>query len=1714
MRKNGISKKICSVLLVLVLLLPMITNAKDISDGTGAGNRGGGKVVYYVWWEAVSENHLYMHLLSSTGKTEGFGPTCSSKGKLLADNAVYSETFAEKHHTEGNDYGTLDELLNRVNCDPESKTYSLTFPAKGHPGNGCYAEWNVPTDSGAQKGQVATTVDLRDLPGKKKGYFIMYDLNLDEDDNPDTDQANVIKMPNFLNPNGIQRYGEYRVLTLFELMYWKARINDGLTGDKTQMANTEYNRMVTKKGCLPVDEDNHKDLGNCTWYITSAGNNKTNGFLTKTGKGYISQQETDEITKGPWICFTLKWNHGKGFNAVYDLNIDGDNNPETDKAHVLTCPTTEETDVNKVKDKKYIYGDYTARTYDDVLSALGTNEEDLKKILSKGDDKAKAELTKTWTITSSDADSFLNGETYNGGETKKVTKGTKIVFTAGGKAKPGATPSNPTPACRIDYYGDGATEANGSPDGTVDPTMPPAYNTPVELKQDTGRGSLFDRILKSDEYANVSGTDDSYDEQEAVFAGWNWEGTDLVGKTMADFTSVKSIQVSEVWPHPTNKVPYTVTYTGQYSMGNPNATVPGPHTGTLHTLVSITASYTDAYNYNLPTQRTTNTYAPGTAGWVRWTFYDEGQISRDYEQISAYLRQIQSLKNTYQSAYSQMHLDVSGCYERYSHDTGKTWVSTPTKDDPSAGHYEYYDYCHCYQVHNHHGEDPGGWMGGHAAWQQQINNLEDKVDGLYEAIDWLMKTPYSDHTQSQTFKGGITASLAAASPINMRSRWKEYDKVGQNPATTEFAQTQIAKEQRIDNHDSYVMTANALDKNGETSDYHEMGWYDTDSDGSRITGNKVSFQLGAGNSYGMDEHGSNTDSPFEDKEKIDEDTRLQEATEAGKAAKVKGNADDHYEWWTHWYSVITYDTYSGLDTLYTGNKDLTSQLFYPADQTRSEDAGQIEKTWVDTTPSDDVGVGITVDLVNDSSTVEDGGNYIGDEERNQMDIVYKDDENTHLGSINDHPAKDGNPIDITRTVHVKYQGQLVDSSIVFVGWNTKADGTGEWMGTDVGGETHSSATPTRATGEFTYEGPDITLYAQYRLYYDLAYNGNRQTAGEDKGYVEYSGDRTGTGLSFGTMYNGDTHTTDICVADPWTDETFSFRTNPATDYTNFERVEKSEIFYGGTGNTRKNNPAGMGEENTEAAQSYQSTIDSKVQGYLWKRDEMTDKNSVQSGMSGRVNERTNNKYYHAWDTATYPQEDDEIPEFIQEEWNDDTEKWIPIRHPYTWQGWSFNIGPVNDDGTLNTNWDDDAYFMDTKAVHGVNVYHCTNPLRPAGDQAEVSTKDFLVEALTFNNSGHGSGNVNIDPSISASISSDMADAASGYIGLTIYAVWDKAPDITSYYSISVGGDEVDAAIKDASKQDTLIKKLKQEILAQASVNDREDSDFINTLNATDENMIGSYTPTDIRDYSGNRQASDIKMWVKDLSFDELARFSGKATGAISVKIVAKDSAGNDAERMIKVWVNRDKEGDPRDRDHAGYDYYVSYRRDRVRQIDKEAFSTYTKNDFINELNSMYGNGNDLVGSPIRVNADDFFLSHMDDVDDSSINDSVKKILDENGDESSELRLGGLSSTSIWRLNPEYKAELIKALNNNGPEDGTGYYEDVYTLTGEQRKNIRDYIWKRKDDDNTTDAVEGTDAESNEGYGNSQKHKGTSLPEGTDETLDMMNDTSGKYFTKN
>lgn len=92
-----------------------------------------------------------------------------------------------------------------------------------------------------------------------------------------------------------------------------------------------------------------------------------------------------------------------------------------------------------------------------------------------------------------------------------------------------------------------------------------------------------------------------------------------------------------------------------------------------------------------------------------------------------------------------------------------------------------------------------------------------------------------------------------------------------------------------------------------------------------------------------------------------------------------------------------------------------------------------------------------------------------------------------VSSFGADEMKDGGTISVSKRPSISYNGSDVGKSILFVGWNSDPYGRGEWFSHDMNG----------SSGSFSYGGGHLHLYAQYMLSYDLLYDGNLQTEGEN-----------------------------------------------------------------------------------------------------------------------------------------------------------------------------------------------------------------------------------------------------------------------------------------------------------------------------------------------------------------------------------------------------------------------------------------------------------------------------------------------------------------------------------------------------------------------------------------------------------------------------------------
>lgn len=134
--------------------------------------------------------------------------------------------------------------------------------------------------------------------------------------------------------------------------------------------------------------------------------------------------------------------------------------------------------------------------------------------------------------------------------------------------------------------------------------------------------------------------------------------------------------------------------------------------------------------------------------------------------------------------------------------------------------------------------------------------------------------------------------------------------------------------------------------------------------------------------------------------------------------------------------------------------------------------------------------------------VEMGSDYTHDQDGGTVIMIahWKSyisyDTTTGLANLSDKIASsdfssdtmyDGGAVSVSKKPSVSYQGNDVSGSVIFVGWNTEKYGRGEWYAYDMNG----------SSGSFSYGGGDLKLYAQYRLKYDLFYDGNEQTEGDN-----------------------------------------------------------------------------------------------------------------------------------------------------------------------------------------------------------------------------------------------------------------------------------------------------------------------------------------------------------------------------------------------------------------------------------------------------------------------------------------------------------------------------------------------------------------------------------------------------------------------------------------
>lgn len=92
-----------------------------------------------------------------------------------------------------------------------------------------------------------------------------------------------------------------------------------------------------------------------------------------------------------------------------------------------------------------------------------------------------------------------------------------------------------------------------------------------------------------------------------------------------------------------------------------------------------------------------------------------------------------------------------------------------------------------------------------------------------------------------------------------------------------------------------------------------------------------------------------------------------------------------------------------------------------------------------------------------------------------------------VNSFDSDSIIDGQAISVVKKPTVKYKDNDIGRSVIFIGWNTDMNGNGTWYAYNI----------KKSNGAFSYSGSDITLYAQYRLQYDVFYDGNGQTVGDN-----------------------------------------------------------------------------------------------------------------------------------------------------------------------------------------------------------------------------------------------------------------------------------------------------------------------------------------------------------------------------------------------------------------------------------------------------------------------------------------------------------------------------------------------------------------------------------------------------------------------------------------
>lgn len=121
------------------------------------------------------------------------------------------------------------------------------------------------------------------------------------------------------------------------------------------------------------------------------------------------------------------------------------------------------------------------------------------------------------------------------------------------------------------------------------------------------------------------------------------------------------------------------------------------------------------------------------------------------------------------------------------------------------------------------------------------------------------------------------------------------------------------------------------------------------------------------------------------------------------------------------------------------------------------------------------------------------------------------------GTFDKDTMNDAGVVNVSKKPAVTLSGVDCSKSIIFIGWNTKADGSGTWYSYSLNADT---GLPNESDGSFSYGGPSMTLYAQYRLKYDLSYNGNQQSKGEDfTETIEDSSNITATQMAYSFAAN-------------------------------------------------------------------------------------------------------------------------------------------------------------------------------------------------------------------------------------------------------------------------------------------------------------------------------------------------------------------------------------------------------------------------------------------------------------------------------------------------------------------------------------------------------------------------------------------------------------------